>query len=324
MSKAIYFVMDPIENINVKKDTTLAFLYEGFKRGYECFVFQSEQLWLEQMGDRQKVFALVRQLTFSDSIERYELGESHKVLLNDQANPASMVFMRQDPPVTIEYITTTFILDILERDGVLVVNHPGQVRSANEKLTAVQFEFAPKTVVSSQKFVFHDFFAQQKDIVIKPLDGMGGQGVFRIRGDDQNLDSVVETLTQNGRVQIMAQEYIAEIVEGDKRILMIHGEPIPYALARVPQDGALRGNLAAGGRGVGVALGEMDRRICAKVGPWLKQHQIYFAGLDVIGDCLTEVNVTSPTCVRELDSIYNLNISGQLFDSLEKILRPTR
>ena len=157
--------------------------------------------------------------------------------------------------------------------------------------------------------------------MIKPLDGMGGQGVFRIRGDDQNLDSIVETLTSNGRTQILAQKYIPEIKDGDKRILMIGGEPIPYALARVPQQGALRGNLAAGGVGVGVPLSETDLKICNIVGPWLCEHQIYFAGLDVIGTFLTEINVTSPTCVRELDSIYNLNISGQLFEYLESLDR---
>ena len=316
-SKTVYFVMDPVEKINRKKDTTLAFMYEAFKRGYKVFTTEPRHLWIKRdLNQKAEVHALCQEINFQNDIENFQLSKQNQQSMHD----GQFVFMRQDPPVTIEYITSTFILDILENDGIMVINHPSQVRGAKEKLTAMQFpSCAPSTVISSQKEQFRDFLADKKDIVIKPLDGMGGQGIFRIKEGDQNLDSVIETLTFNGQIQIMAQQYIPEIVDGDKRILMINGEPVPYALARVPQKGALRGNLAAGGQGVGKELSARDREICEIVGPWLKAHNIYFAGLDVIGDYLTEVNVTSPTCVRELDKIYNLNISGQLFDALEKI-----
>lgn len=316
----VYFVMDPIDGINPQKDTTLAFMYEAFQRRFCVWATEPASLSMRQSESGElQVIAEVRQVEFEAStIEQFTVGENEQHFLND----AVYVFMRQDPPVTIEYVNSTFLLEFLDQNGVLVVNHPGQVRSANEKLTATRFvDCAPETVVSTSKSIFHEFLKKHKDIIVKPLDGMGGQGIFRIKDGDQNLDSIVETLTQNGRLHIMAQVYIPEIVKGDKRILMINGEPVPYALARVPQKGALRGNLAAGGRGVGVPLSARDLEICAKVGPWLKANSLYFVGLDVIGDFLTEVNVTSPTCVRELDKIYNLNIGGQLFDSLAEIVQ---
>lgn len=317
MAHSVYFVMDPIESINRKKDTTLAMMFEAHKRGCQVLSLEPQHMWVDrqQQGD-VAVYAHCQQVEFHTGIEDYTCGGVQIYSLAD----ARYIFMRQDPPVTVDYINATFILEMLEELGVRVVNHPGQVRSANEKLTALRFpQCCPTTIVSSQKPVFTQFLEDHGDIVIKPLDGMGGQGVFRVKQGDQNLDSIVEVLTRNGEQHIMAQVYIPEIVDGDKRILMINGEPVPYALARLPKDGALRGNLAAGGTGVGRELTDRDRFICDAVGPWLKAHQIYFAGIDVIGPYLTEVNVTSPTCVRELDKIYNLNISGQLFDVLEAL-----
>lgn len=322
MAQSVYFVMDPIESINPRKDTTLAMIYEAYQRGLKVYVTEPQLLWVDRkrVDPGQKsdvaVYANCKEVIFKSNIEEFscELEQEHSL------GDARYIFMRQDPPVTIDYINGTFILEMLEELGVRVVNNPGQVRSANEKLTALRFpQCCPETIVSSQKSVFHQFLESHGDIVIKPLDGMGGQGVFRVKAGDQNLDSIVEVLSKNGREHIMAQVYIPEIVDGDKRILLINGEFVPYALARMPKDGALRGNLAAGGTGVGRELTERDRYICNEVGPWLKAHQIYFAGIDVIGPYLTEVNVTSPTCVRELDRIYNLNISGQLFDMLDAL-----
>lgn len=313
MPDIVYFVMDPIESINRTKDTTLAFIYEAGRRQCDVRVTEPSQLWLTADDGKPEVHGSYRKVLNHKTIESFELGTRETGVLNK----ARYVFMRQDPPVSIEYLNTTFLLDFLQDDGVLVVNNSTQVRSANEKLTALQFtQVTPPTVVSAHKHVFQEFLIQHKDIIIKPLDGMGGQGVFRVKAGDQNLDSIIEMLTRNNRLQIMAQRYIPEIIAGDKRILMINGEPVPYALARVPQNGALRGNLAAGGQGIGQPLTERDLEICRHVGPWLKAHHIYFAGLDVIGDYLTEVNVTSPTCVRELDKIYNLNISADLFNVL--------
>lgn len=317
VKRKVYFVMDPIESINPQKDTTLAFMFEAFTREFEVWVTEPAFLSLNKTESQEHhVTASAREVFFNGTILEFTVGKPQLMLLNE----AVYIFMRQDPPVTIEYINTTFLLDFLEETGVLVVNNPSKVRSSNEKLTATWFsDCAPETLISCSKRLFHDFLEKHQDIILKPLDGMGGQGVFRVKLNDQNLDSIVETLTKNGRLHIMAQTYIPEIVQGDKRILMINGEPIPFALARVPQTGALRGNLAAGGHGVGMPLSERDLEICAKVGPWLKENSLYFVGLDVIGDFLTEINVTSPTCVRELDKIYNLNISGQLFDVLQEI-----
>lgn len=317
MAQSAYFVMDPIESINPKKDTTLALMFEAHARGMHVFMTEPAHLWVDRPHNREITFhARCRQLLFGATLVEYTVQEPCLLSLTD----ATYIFMRQDPPVTVDYINTTFILEMLADRGVIVVNDPAQVRSANEKLTALRFPTCcPDTIVSTRKPAFHKFLHNHRDIVIKPLDGMGGQGVFRVKFGDQNLDSIIEVLTRNGQQQIMAQAYIPEISEGDTRILMVGGEPIRYGLARRPQDGALRGNLAAGATGIGRDLTARDLEICAEVGPWLKAHRIYFAGLDVIGPYLTEVNVTSPTCVRELDNIYNLNISGQLFDLLSTL-----
>jgi glutathione synthase len=226
--------------------------------------------------------------------------------------------MRKDPPFDMEYIYATYLLERAEAAGVLVVNKPQALRDANEKIFATWFpECTPPTLVTRRADDILTFLKEHADIILKPLDGMGGASVFRLRDDDPNINVITETLTGHDSRFVMAQRFIREIQEGDKRILMIDGEPIPYALARIPAPGETRANLAAGGQGVGVALNEHDRWICQQVGPVLRDKGLLFAGLDVIGDYLTEINVTSPTCVRELDALYDLNISATLLDCIE-------
>jgi glutathione synthase len=232
-----------------------------------------------------------------------------------------IVLMRKDPPFDMEYVHSTYLLEQAQARGTLVVNRPSALRDANEKLFTAWFpEVCAPTLVSRRHAEFVRFVETHGDTIFKPLDGMGGASIFRVRNGDPNRNVIIETLTGKGSRYAMAQRFIPEITEGDKRILVIDGEPVPYALARIPTAGETRGNLAAGGRGVGVALSDKDRRIVETVAPSLREHGILFAGLDVIGDYLTEVNVTSPTCIRELDRIYGLNISGTLMDCVEQRL----
>jgi glutathione synthase len=230
--------------------------------------------------------------------------------------------MRVDPPYNLEYINSTHLLELAAAQGVLVVNDPAGLRLMHEKLYITRFEdVIPPTLVSSRRGRIREFLAAHQDIIVKPLDSMGGHAVFRVRLDDLNTNSILESMTDYDRVTVMAQRYIPEIAQGDKRILMIDGMPVPYALARIPAAGETRGNLAAGGRGEGRPLSRRDLEICERVGPVLRQHGILFAGLDVIGDWLTEINITSPTCIRELGKIYNLNIAGRLMDVIADKLK---
>jgi glutathione synthase len=225
--------------------------------------------------------------------------------------------MRKDPPVNMEFIYTTFMLQRAEAHGTLVVNNPAAIRNASEKLYTAWFsQCGPPTRVSREIKRLKEFLDEHDDIIVKPLDGMGGASVFRVRKNDPNLNVILETITGNGATSAMAQRYIPEISAGDKRILMINGEPFPHALARIPASGETRGNLAAGARGVGVDLSKRDLWICEQVGPALREQGLMFVGLDVIGDYLTEINVTSPTCIRELDAIYNADIAGQFLDTI--------
>ena len=230
--------------------------------------------------------------------------------------------MRKDPPFDMEYIYTTYALELAEQKGCLIINKPQSLRDVNEKLFISWFpQCCATTLICRNRQQLRDFIDEQGSVVIKPLDGMGGESVFRTATDDPNKTVIIDTITRNGRRHVMVQRFIPEITEqGDKRILMIDGEPIPYALARIPAKGESRGNLAAGGSGKGVALSERDYWICQQLGPELRQRGLIFVGLDVIGDYLTEVNVTSPTCVRQLDQIYQLNISATLFDAIERKL----
>ncbi len=241
--------------------------------------------------------------------------------LTQALSELDIILMRKDPPFDMEYIYATYLLQFAHDAGTLVVNRPDSLRNANEKLSASWFrECTVPTLVSRRAEEYLDFLKQHHDLILKPLDGMGGASIFRVREGDPNTSVIIETLTDNGNRYAMAQRMIPEISAGDKRILLINGEPVPWALARIPAKGETRGNLAAGGRGEGVALTERDRWICQQVGPRCREMGLLFVGIDVIGDYLTEINVTSPTCIRELDQLYQLDIAGQLMDSLQDML----
>jgi glutathione synthase len=303
-------VMDPIGSISYKKDSTLAMLVEAQTRGWKIFYMEQADLFLRDGIP----YARTRELKVAyDSEHWYEFGKEAEIPL---AN-LSVILMRKDPPFDTEFIYTTYILEQAEARGTLVVNRCQSLRDANEKMYTAWFpDCCPPTLVSRKDGQIRDFLAEHGDIVVKPLWGMGGAMVFRLRKDDPNTGVVIETLTEHGSRYAMAQRFIPEISEGDKRILMIDGEPVPYALARIPQFGETRGNLAAGGEGVGVELTDRDRWICDQVAPTLREKGLLFVGLDVIGSYLTEINVTSPTCIRELDTQYGINISAQLMDAI--------
>jgi len=303
-------VMDPIKQIKPWKDSTFAMLLEARRRDWQVWYMTPADLYVRDGRTRGRA----AELHVIDNNEHwFEAGEAQDLDLGT----LDMVLMRQDPPFNNDYLYATYLLEKLEADGVMVVNRPRSVRDCNEKLFATDFpQCGPPTLVASRSDLLRDFVTEHSDVVMKPLDGMGGSNIFRVTADSPNISVIIEVLTGQGATPIMAQRYIPEITQGDKRILMINGEPIDYALARVPREGELRGNLAAGGSGVGRELSERDRWICQQVGPTLKAKGLYFVGLDVIGDYLTEINVTSPTCIRELDEIYGINIAGQLFDAL--------
>jgi glutathione synthase len=302
--------MDPIASIAYKKDTTLALLWAAQERGWQLFYMEQGDLYL----DNGLPYARRRDLTVHrDPAHWFDLGEPELVGLGD----LDAILMRKDPPFDNEFIYSTYILEAAERLGVLVVNEPQSLRDCNEKMYATQFpQCCPPLLVSRDAHLLKAFHKTHGDVVFKPLDGMGGSSIFRVRADDPNLNVILETLTNHGRLTIMAQKYLPAIVDGDKRILMIDGEPVPYCLARVPMAGESRGNLAAGGTGRPQPLTERDRWIAAQVGPELKRRGLLFVGLDVIGDYLTEINVTSPTCAREIDAAYHTNIGGVLMDCI--------
>lgn len=299
-------VMDPIASIKVKKDTTFAMLLAAQARGWELHYFEQSDLYAQHGA----AYGRSRLLTVRDAASAwFSYGAERELPLAE----LEVILMRKDPPFDMEYIYSTYLLEMAERCGTLVVNQPSSLRDANEKLFALQFpQCCPPTLVSRDMQRIKAFLAEHGDIVVKPLDGMGGASVFRLRMDDPNIGVILETLTAHGQRLSMAQRYIPAVVDGDKRILLIDGEPIPYALARIPQAGETRANLAAGGRGEGVALSERDRWICQQVAPKLREMGLLFVGLDVIGDYLTEINVTSPTCARELDAQFGLNIGEAL------------
>ena len=307
--------MDPIGSINTKKDSTLAMLRAAHTRGWEIQYMQVPDLFLRD----GEAYAHTRQLHLQDDQQLwYRLDEA----VTDSLSSLDVILMRKDPPFNMEYIYCTYLLEQAEAAGTLVVNKPQSLRDANEKLFTAWFsQCTPPTLVSRQPAQLTEFMAEQQDIILKPLDGMGGASIFRVRPDDPNTSVIIETITDHGQRFVMAQRFIPEITQGDKRILMVNGEPVPYALARIPAKGETRGNLAAGGRGEGVELSDRDRWICQQVGSTLVEKGLMFVGLDVIGDYLTEVNVTSPTCIRELDKQFDLDIAGQLMDVIEKKLQ---
>jgi glutathione synthase len=303
-------VMDPIGSINYKKDSTLAMLLAAQLRGWELYYMEQHDLFL---ADSECHARMSRLEVKADPDDWYSLDEPVTAPLQE----LDVVLMRKDPPVDLEFLYTTMLLERAEASGVLVVNRPAAIRSANEKLYIAWFgQCCAPMCVSRDRRRLRAFLQEYSDIVVKPLHGMGGESVFRVRQGDPNTGVILETITANGRQSAMAQRFIPEIRQGDKRILVVDGEPVPYALARVPAAGESRGNLAAGGIGRGVELSERDRWICTQVGPELRRQGLLFVGLDVIGDYLTEINVTSPTCIRELDAEYGLDIAGQLMDAI--------
>lgn len=311
MSRSLAVLMNPIAGINPKKDTTFAMLLEAQRRGYGVLYMSHGDLALR---DGLAWARLAEISVRDDPKDWFTLGDASWQTLAG----VDLIFARKDPPVDAQFIYDTLVLDQAVREGVRVVNNPTSLRDCNEKLFALHFpQCCAPSMVARDAGELRRFVADHGKVVFKPLDGMGGRGIFVSSHGDPNLNSIIETLTGNGKAFALSQRFIPEISAGDKRILLVNGEPVPYALARVPQGDEFRGNLAAGGKGVGVALSERDRWIAAEVAPELKRRGLVFVGLDVIGDWLTEVNVTSPTCVRELDAQYGLNIAGQLFDSLE-------
>jgi len=310
-------VMDPIHSITVKKDTTLAMLLAAQRRGWEIHYMLQTDLYMLQ----GKCRARMRQLSVQDNQEHwYDFGDESDRKLAD----LDVILMRKDPPFDLDYIYTTYMLEQAQQEGALVVNDPQSLRDCNEKVFATRFpDCCPPFLVASAADKLKAFHRQHEDVILKPLDGMGGTSIFRVRKDDANLSVIIETLTLGGVRKIMAQKFIPEIVNGDKRILMVDGEPVPYALARVPARGESRGNLAAGGSGITQELSDRDRWICEQVSPALKERGLLFVGLDVIGDYLTEINVTSPTCVREIDRDCGLDIAGDLMQCIETRLAST-
>jgi glutathione synthase len=310
MTLRLGVVMDPITSINVKKDSTYAMLLEAQRRGWEINYLEQADLYVQD----GRAMANLRRLTLlAGQRPWFELTASH----SEPLDGLNAILMRKDPPFDLEYIYTTYILELAEARGTLVVNKPQSLRDANEKMFTLWFpQCAPPTLVTQNAAQLRAFLQEHHDIILKPLDQMGGASIFRVRDADPNINVIIETLTDRGKTLAMAQRYIPEISAGDKRILLVDGVPVPYALARIPAPGETRGNLAAGGHGEGVPLSERDRWICAEVGPVLRAKGILFAGLDVIGDYLTEINVTSPTCIRELDGLYQLNISALLLDAI--------
>ena len=315
MSVRLGVVMDPIARVNYKKDSTLAMLWAAADRGWELSYMEPGDLSLVQGNPVAHMSPLQ---VFRDPGHWFELGERRAQPLES----LDAILMRRDPPFDNEYIYATYTLEAAERRGCLIVNRCQSLRDCNEKVFATQFpDCCPPVLVSGDSEQLKAFHREHGDVIFKPLDGMGGASIFRVREDDPNLNVILETLTGHGSQTIMAQRYLPEIRDGDKRILMIEGKPVPYCLARLPSQGETRGNLAAGGKGRAQPLSDRDRWIAEQVGPSLSARGLIFVGLDVIGDYLTEINVTSPTCIREIDAAYDTAIGDRLMDAIEARLQ---
>ncbi|MCY9854982.1 glutathione synthase [Vibrio mediterranei] len=307
-------VMDPISSINIKKDSSFAMMLEAQRRGYEIHYMEMNDLHLDQgtaVADT-KIVTLKE-----DPTGWYEFTSEQTIELSE----LDAVLMRKDPPFDTEYIYATYILERAEEKGTLIVNKPQSLRDCNEKLFTAWFpELTPTTIVTRKADKIKQFRDQHGDVILKPLDGMGGASIFRVKQDDPNVSVIIETLTNHGQNYAMAQTFVPDISNGDKRILVVDGEPMPYCLARIPAKGETRGNLAAGGRGEARPLSETDKQIAEAVAPTLKEKGLIFVGLDVIGDKLTEINVTSPTCIREIEAAFDISITGKLMDAIERRL----
>lgn len=310
MTVRLGIAMDPIESINIKKDSSFAMLLAAQRRGWSIDYFQINQLVLRN----NRVHAFSQRITVEDNPSGwYHAQPPSWIALTD----LDLVLMRKDPPFDMDYIYATYLLELAESQGCLIVNKPQTLRDANEKFYTCHFpQCCPENLVAKDMIVLKDFITEQEDVILKPLHGMGGQGIFRVTDRDPNLNVILETMTERGHVFIMAQKFIPDITRGDKRILLVGGQPVPYALARIPTPGETRGNLAAGGTGQGQPLTDRDRWIAEQVGPTLNEKGVLFAGIDVIGDYLTEINITSPTCIRELDQQFGLDIAGDLMDCI--------
>ncbi|MCG9695616.1 glutathione synthase [Shewanella sp. Isolate11] len=305
-------VMDPISEINIKKDSSFAMLLAAQARGYQLFYMEMKDLAMVN----GVAMATMTPLTVQDDpLSWYQLGETSDTPLAD----LDVILMRKDPPFDTEFVYATYMLERAEEQGTLIVNKPQSLRDANEKLFTAWFsEFTPETLVTRDATRIRAFYQEKGDIILKPLDGMGGSSIFRVKPQDPNLGVIIETLTNHGQEYAMAQAFIPDITSGDKRILVVDGVPVPYSLARIPQKGETRGNLAAGGRGVAQPLSDSDWAIANAIGPELKKRGLIFVGLDVIGDKLTEINVTSPTCIKEIQAAFDVDITGMLMDAIEQ------
>ncbi|MDY0969829.1 glutathione synthase [Siccibacter turicensis] len=308
-------VMDPIASINIKKDSSFAMLLEAQRRGYELHYMEMADLYLND----GVAMARTRTLSVEQNYDKwYDFTGEQDLALAD----LDVILMRKDPPFDTEFIYATYILERAEEQGTLIVNKPQSLRDCNEKLFTAWFaDLTPHTLVTRNKAQLKAFWQQHGDIIMKPLDGMGGASIFRVKEGDPNIGVIAETLTELGSRYCMAQNYLPAIVDGDKRVLVVDGEPVPYCLARIPQGGETRGNLAAGGRGEARPLTDSDWEIARRVGPTLKAKGLIFVGLDIIGDRLTEINVTSPTCIREIEAAFPVSITGMLMDAIEARLK---
>lgn len=308
-------VMDPIESIQPGKDSTLAMLLAAQSRGWTLIYFRQNDL---AVRDGAPLGHGLQIKVYDDTSRWYETGEQWAGALEE----LQVLLMRKDPPFDMEYIYTTYILELAEERGLLVINKPASLRDINEKVYTSWFpDCAPASLITRNLDELRRFLTEQQKIVVKPLDGMGGRSVFIVTDGELNSNVILETLTDNASKFTLAQRYIPEIAEGDKRILLIDGSPIEYALARIPAPGESRGNLVMGAKAEGRELTQRDRWLCSRVGPILRAKGIVFAGLDVIGDYLTEINVTSPTGIRELDRAFGLNIADTLFDAIDRLLQ---
>ncbi|GAB2923291.1 glutathione synthase [Rheinheimera gaetbuli] len=316
MSKPVKLgiVMDPISAINIKKDSSFAMLLQAQQRGYQIHYMEMADLYLLEGQARAATKLLTVQ---EDPAGWYQFGTEQDINLSE----LDVILMRKDPPFDTEYIYATYILERAEDHGTLIVNKPQSLRDANEKLYTSWFsQHTPKTLVSRDAKRLKAFYQAEQDVILKPLDGMGGASIFRLKPGDANVSVIIETLTEHGSRYAMAQRFIPQISDGDKRVLVVNGKPVPYCLARIPASGETRGNLAAGGRGEARPLSESDLAIANAVAPTLKAKGLIFVGLDVIGDKLTEINVTSPTCIREIEAAFPISITGLLFDEIEQLL----
>lgn len=307
--------MDPIESINFKKDSTLAMMLEAQSREYQLFYITPDSLYINERG----AFAIAKLINVkNDPTGWFDFKEEIQIRLSE----LDVIFMRQDPPFNSNFIYNTYVLESAEKEGVLVVNKPESLRDCNEKVFATEFpECCTPFLVTSNPDLLKSFIEDHRDTVIKPLDGMGGSSIFRLRNSDPNLNVILETITESFTTKVMIQTFIPEIVDGDKRILLINGKPMNAAVARVPAEGELRGNLAAGASAVARSLTEKDLWICEQVGPRLKDLGLVLVGLDIIGDYLTEINVTSPTCFREYESLCDIDVAFNFLEAVEGLLK---